>query len=91
MQPIILKLLLVGASSVGKSSLLIRFTDDTFTPTDDTAATIGVDFKVKMLERSGKRYKLNIWVCTAPCEYIYMWKVLTYKTLKLGHSRPRAL
>lgn len=38
-----LKLLLVGDSSVGKSSILLRFTDDTFS--DKQAATIGVDFK----------------------------------------------
>ncbi|KAK2564743.1 Ras-related protein Rab-18-B [Acropora cervicornis] len=38
-----LKILIVGESGVGKSSLLLRFTDDTFDP--DIGATIGVDFK----------------------------------------------
>jgi GTPase SAR1 family protein len=37
------KVLIIGESGVGKSSLLLRFTDDRFDI--DTAATIGVDFK----------------------------------------------
>ena len=40
----LLKLLLVGDAAVGKSSLLLRFTDGTFD--NDLQATIGVDFKV---------------------------------------------
>ena len=46
----------------GKSSLLLRFTDDDFLSEEETAATIGVDFKVKILDVDGKRYKLSIWV-----------------------------
>jgi GTPase SAR1 family protein len=38
-----LKILIIGESGVGKSSLLLRFTDDRFDL--ETAATIGVDFK----------------------------------------------
>ncbi|WAQ93882.1 RB18B-like protein [Mya arenaria] len=38
-----LKILIIGESGVGKSSLLLRFTDDTFDP--EQSATIGVDFK----------------------------------------------
>ena len=53
------KLLLIGNSSVGKSSLLFRFCenvwDDSFVP------TIGVDFKLKTLEVNGKKVKLQIW------------------------------
>jgi len=47
---------------LGKSSLLLRFTDDDFLSEEETAATIGVDFKVKSLELDGRRYKLSIWV-----------------------------
>jgi Ras-related protein Rab-18 len=36
-----LKILLIGNSNVGKSSLLLRFTEDTFLPQDEVAATIG--------------------------------------------------
>ncbi|ERN08815.1 ras-related protein RABC1 [Amborella trichopoda] len=52
------KLLLIGDSGVGKSSLLLSFTSDTF---DDLSPTIGVDFKIKMLTLGGKRLKLAIW------------------------------
>lgn len=54
-----LKILIIGESGVGKSSLLLRFTDDTFDP--EQAATIGVDFKVKTLQVDGNKAKLAIW------------------------------
>lgn len=44
---------------MGKSSLLLRFTDDTFDP--ELAATIGVDFKVKTISVDGNKAKLAIW------------------------------
>ncbi|KAI7880973.1 ras-domain-containing protein [Lichtheimia hyalospora FSU 10163] len=56
-----LKLLLIGNSNVGKSSLLLRFTDDTFLPQEEVSATIGVDFKVAMMDVGDQRYKLTIW------------------------------
>jgi small GTP-binding protein len=55
----LLKLLLVGDTAVGKSSLLLRFTDGSFDT--DVQATIGVDFKVKMMRVSGKVVKATIW------------------------------
>lgn len=57
----IFKLLLMGDSGTGKSSLLLRFTDDKFLGEDVQSATIGVDFKVKFIEMEGKRVKLTIW------------------------------
>jgi len=54
-----LKILIIGESGVGKSSLLLRFTDDQFDP--DQEATIGVDFKVKVIDNHGNRVKLAIW------------------------------
>ncbi|KAJ8653924.1 hypothetical protein O0I10_010372 [Lichtheimia ornata] len=56
-----LKLLLIGNSNVGKSSLLLRFTDDTFLPQEEVSATIGVDFKVAMMDVDDQKYKLTIW------------------------------
>ncbi|KAG0190610.1 Ras- protein Rab-18 [Apophysomyces sp. BC1034] len=56
-----LKLLLIGNSNVGKSSLLLRFTDDTFLPQEEVSATIGVDFKVSMMQMEGQTFKLTIW------------------------------
>ncbi|GAB6025724.1 Ras-protein Rab-18-B [Chamberlinius hualienensis] len=54
-----LKLLILGGCGVGKSSLLLRFTDDRFDT--EQAATIGVDFKVKKLKVDGNCVKLAIW------------------------------
>lgn len=54
-----MQLLLVGDSGVGKSSLLLRFTDGTFD--NSLQSTIGVDFKVKMLRMNNKTCKVTIW------------------------------
>lgn len=53
------KVLVIGDASVGKSSMLLRFTDDSFD--EHIQSTIGVDFKVKHVDMSGKRVKLTIW------------------------------
>merc|ERR1719198_1000349 len=55
----IFKILLIGDAGVGKSSILLRFTDDAFE--EHLASTIGVDFKVKTVQLGGKTVKLTIW------------------------------
>lgn len=55
----LIKLLLIGDSGVGKSCLLLRFSDDSFTPSFIT--TIGIDFKIRTIDLEGKRIKLQIW------------------------------
>lgn len=46
-------------SGVGKSSLLLRFSDNTFTGSYIT--TIGVDFKIKTVTVNNQKVKLQIW------------------------------
>mmetsp|Transcript_395 Transcript_395/g.423 ORF Transcript_395/g.423 Transcript_395/m.423 type:complete len:207 (-) Transcript_395:34-654(-) len=53
------KLLLIGDSGVGKSSLLLRFADNSYS--ESFIATIGVDFKIKTVEVENKVVKLQIW------------------------------
>jgi Ras-related protein Rab-8A len=50
---------LISKLGVGKSCLLLRFSDDSFTPSFIT--TIGIDFKIRTIELDGKRIKLQIW------------------------------
>ncbi|KAA8593028.1 hypothetical protein FQN60_018483, partial [Etheostoma spectabile] len=54
------KLLIIGNSSVGKTSFLFRYADDAFTSA--FVSTVGIDFKVKTVYKNDKRIKLQIWV-----------------------------
>lgn len=53
------KILLIGDSGVGKSSLLLSFISQQ--ALQDLSPTIGVDFKIKLLTVGGKKVKLTIW------------------------------
>ncbi|KAH0484085.1 MAG: hypothetical protein KVP17_004016 [Porospora cf. gigantea B] len=53
------KIVLVGDTSVGKSCLLLRFSDDEFT--DSYITTIGVDFRFRTIQIDDKIVKLQIW------------------------------
>jgi len=53
------KVVIVGDSGCGKSSLLVRFADGDYS--DVYISTIGVDFKFRELKLNGKNIKLQIW------------------------------
>ena len=53
------KLLMIGDSGVGKSSLLLRFANDEFQET--YMSTVGLDFKIRTVEIDDKLIKLQMW------------------------------
>ena len=53
------KIVLIGDSNTGKTSMLVRFADSIFT--ENYLCTIGVDFKIKTLKVDQKVLKLQIW------------------------------
>jgi Ras-related protein Rab-18 len=54
-----LKVIFAGASGVGKTSLLLRYTDKKFS--DETSSTIGIDFRIKEVRVDNKWVKCHIW------------------------------
>lgn len=70
------RLLLIGDSGVGKSCLLLRFADQSYT--DSYISTIGVDFKIRTIEIDGKIVKLQIWyVFISFLIFIFIWYCYT--------------
>ena len=53
------KIVLIGDSGIGKSCLLLRFADDSFT--ENFISTIGVDFRFRTLNVDERNIKLQIW------------------------------
>lgn len=55
----LVKLILIGDSGVGKSSILARFSDDNFS--QSFISTIGIDFKIRTIEINSYKVKLQVW------------------------------
>ncbi len=55
----LLKFIIIGPTGVGKSCLLLQFTDKRFLT--DHELTIGVEFGTRMIEVEGKKIKLQLW------------------------------
>lgn len=55
----LLKFIIIGESSTGKTCILRRFLEDNFK--EDTLHTIGVEFGTKIIQIGGKSLKLQIW------------------------------
>lgn len=54
------KFIILGDSNCGKTSLLTRYIDNVV-EYEEYNPTIGVDFKVKIVQSNGKHIKINIW------------------------------
>ena len=53
------KILILGDSSVGKTTFIVRFCEGKFK--EDSLTTIGLDSKVKFISRQDKKIQLQIW------------------------------
>ncbi len=53
------KVLLLGNSEVGKTSMLKRFCDEEYN--EDTLSTIGIDAKKKFINHKDRKIQLDIW------------------------------
>ena len=56
---VLFKILLIGDSGVGKTSVILRYTKNVFH--EEFLNSIGVDFKSKDLNIDGRKVKLQIW------------------------------
>lgn len=56
---LMVKILIIGDSGVGKTCLLMRFCENMFT--NNHLTTIGIDFKMKTIEIDSKKIKMQIW------------------------------
>ena len=53
------KILMLGESNVGKTSLLLRFTENKFT--NDFVTTLGVEYKQKVVQFENKNILVQVW------------------------------
>ena len=59
----------VGDQSVGKSSLVQRYTENDFKCLDDIRPTVGIDFKLKYLSKYGHKILLQLWDSSGQKKY----------------------
>jgi GTPase SAR1 family protein len=57
---LLVKIMILGNSGVGKTSCLYRYVDGTFS--DKYITTVGIDFREKSFEIPGKKRKINMQV-----------------------------
>ena len=55
----IIKILTLGATQVGKTSIVLRYSEDKFNY--NKIATIGIDFKIKIIKKGNERIKVSIY------------------------------
>ena len=55
----VIKLLTLGETEVGKTSIVLRYSDDKFH--EEKTATIGIDFKIKIIRKGNEVIKVSIY------------------------------
>ena len=79
-EEIIIKILILGDSNVGKTSLLLKYTDNFFP--DSHVATIGIDYKVKPYNINGLEIKMQLWDTSGQERF----RSVTHNFLKNAHG-----
>lgn len=84
----ILKFIIIGDASVGKSSILVRFTEDKFLVDSDT--TIGIEFGSHIVTlESGERLKLQkLGLLLSKRFFAYQDDQTYFQRVQLWHSLP---
>ena len=74
----LIRLVLLGDSTVGKTNLVLRFTENVFS--DNSLPTLGQDFKSKLITlKSKKTAKINIWDTAGQERYMSINKSIYQK------------
>ena len=74
----LIRLVLLGDSTVGKTNLVLRFTENVFS--DNSLPTLGQDFKSKLITlKSKKTAKINIWDTAGQERYMSISKSIYQK------------
>ena len=66
------KITLIGNAGVGKTCIIARYIEDTFSEKNEP--TIGVNYKEKVLQRENKQVQLNIWDTAGQEKYYSLGK-----------------
>lgn len=79
------KIIVLGCANVGKTSLMRRYCNDTFTPV--RKPTVGSDFSSKKIELAGQVLQKSILTCA--CHILKPLSTTVYSSTNLGHCWPR--
>ena len=61
--------LVLGGELVGKSSLIQRYMEGTFSYLGDNSPTVGIDFKLKYARKNGHKILLQLWDSSGKMKY----------------------
>eukprot|EP01130_Rhizamoeba_saxonica_P004757 TRINITY_DN1930_c0_g1_i1.p1 TRINITY_DN1930_c0_g1~~TRINITY_DN1930_c0_g1_i1.p1 ORF type:complete len:105 (-),score=18.69 TRINITY_DN1930_c0_g1_i1:77-391(-) len=77
-----MKILLLGDSEVGKTSLLLRFAEGQFSTS--TTSTIGIDFKTKIVNIGSRAVGVQVVSVCLSCTKTQSYTILKYNIYEIG-------